>query len=221
MRENGAVFMTSQEVFDLPEQNIIPIKVKTSKEYAHFQKHKVITINGTELIGDTILSQRLYSRMLCGQFSKAKIEAFRSLCESTSDRLIVFYNFNEELLVLKNVANDLNREVSEINGQTKDLTAYENCSDSMTFIQYKAGAMGLNLQKSNKIIYFTLTEEAELFMQSMKRIHRIGQERPCFYYILLCENSVEDKEILPTLGLREMYTNELFKEVVNDKSNFT
>ena len=72
--------------------------------------------------------------------------------------------------------------------------------------------MGLNLQKANKVIYFTLTDEAELFLQSMKRIHRIGQERPCFYYLMLCENSIEDEGILPTLGIRKEYTDELFNE---------
>ena len=71
--------------------------------------------------------------------------------------------------------------------------------------------MGLNLQKANRIIYFTLTEKSELFEQSKKRIHRIGQTRPCFYYLLLCEGSIEE-HILKTLDMRRDYTDELFKE---------
>ena len=46
----------------------------------------------------------------------------------------------------------MERPVSVINGQRKDLTCYEKDQDSVTLIQYQAGAMGLNLQKSNKII---------------------------------------------------------------------
>ena len=72
--------------------------------------------------------------------------------------------------------------------------------------------MGLNLQKANKIVYFSLTEESELFQQSMKRIHRIGQEKPCFYFMLICQNSIEDQEILPTLNIRKELTDELFQQ---------
>ncbi len=208
MREHGAVFMTTEEVFDLPAQNIIEVKVSTTKEV---QKTSLVQVDGVELIGDTTLTKRIYSKMLCGQYNPEKLNAFRDLCSSTNDRLIVFYNFDAELEALKHIAAELEKPVSEINGHTKDLTAYETDVDSITFVQYKAGAMGLNLQKANKIIYFTLIDEAELFMQSMKRIHRIGQERPCFYYLMLCEHSIEDEEILPTLGIRKAYTDELFK----------
>ena len=71
--------------------------------------------------------------------------------------------------------------------------------------------MGLNLQKANKIIYFTLTDKSELYEQSKKRIHRIGQEQPCFYYILMCRGSVEEA-VLQTLEMRKDFTDELFNE---------
>lgn len=88
---------------------------------------------------------------------------------------------------------------------------YEQYDNSITFIQYQAGAMGLNLQKANKIIYFTLTDKSELYEQSKKRIHRIGQEQPCFYYILMCRGSVEEA-VLQTLEMRKDFTDELFNE---------
>lgn len=212
MREHGAVFMKTEEVFDLPSQNIIEIKVPTTKEYKTFKKDSLVTVDGIEFVGDSILSYRLYQRVLCTAYNPNKIQAFRELLESTQDRLIVFYNFNSELIELQAVCNDLDRPYSMVNGSVKDLTAYEEESNSVTLVQSKAGAMGLNLQKANKIVYFGLTEEAELFQQSMKRIHRIGQERPCFYYLLICENSIEDLEILPTLNIRKEYTDELFQE---------
>ena len=71
--------------------------------------------------------------------------------------------------------------------------------------------MGLNLQKANKIIYFTLTDKSELFEQSKKRIHRIGQNQPCFYYLMICKNSVEEV-MLKTLEERRDFTDDLFKE---------
>lgn len=231
MREHGAVFMKTEECFDLPEQNFIQVTVKTSKEYRKFKKNSIIAIDTlslkefkggseglevdatpfVELIGDTTLTKMMYSRMLCGQYSQDKLEAFRDLIESTQDRLIVFYNFNEELHQLKKIASELERPISEVNGQVKDLGAYEGKDNSITFVQYQAGAMGLNLQKANKIIYFTLPLMSELFEQSKKRIHRIGQNKTCFYYIMMCNGSVEE-DIFETLEMRKDFTNELFKE---------
>jgi SNF2 family DNA or RNA helicase len=171
-----------------------------------------VTVDGIEFVGDSTLSFRLYQRQLCSAYNPHKVQAFRDLLESTQDRLIVFYNFNCELEKLQSICDNLNKPCSIVNGSIKNLSNYEQESNSVTLVQYKAGAMGLNLQKANKIVYFSLTEEAELFEQSKKRIHRIGQNKPCFYYMLICQNSIEDQEILPTLNIRKDYTDELFKE---------
>ena len=207
MRGFGCVFMKSEEVLDLPKQNFITVNVPESKEYKKFKKSGIIEVNGQLLVGDTTLTKLLYSRMLCGQYSADKLKAFQDLVDSTDDRLIVFYNFTEELNVLKSLVGD--RPTSIINGQTKDLTAYETADNSITFVQYQAGAMGLNLQKANKVIYFTPTLSSELFEQSKKRIHRIGQEQPCFYYQLT--SGIEER-IYATLTMRKDYTDKLFEE---------
>lgn len=211
LREHGAVFMKTEECFDLPEQTFIKQFVPASKEYWKFMKDCIITIDDKELVGDTTLTKRLYARQLCGQYSEYKLQAFRELVKSTQDRLIVFYNFTAEYLAMVQIAEELGRPQSIVNGQQKQLLNYEQCDNSITFIQYQAGAMGLNLQKANKIIYFTLTDKSELYEQSKKRIHRIGQEQPCFYYMLMCKGSVEEA-VLQTLEMRKDFTDELFNE---------
>lgn len=212
-RDHGAVFMKTEEVFDLPGQTFTTVTVPTSKEYRKFMKTGYVQMpDGSELIGDQIFTKRLYSRQLCGMYSQAKIDAFRDLLASTNDRVIVFYNFTAELVELQAACNDLGRPFSMVNGQIKRLDEYEQCDDSVTLIQYQAGAMGLNLQKANKIIYFTLPERSDLFEQSKARIHRIGQDRPCFYWIMTCERSVEEM-IHQTLQERKDFTDDLFTEI--------
>lgn len=210
LREHGAVFMKSEEVFDLPAQIDSKIYVPTTKEYRKFKKDAIITFNNEEFVGDTNLTKMLYERMLCGVINKEKLNAFCDLLESTDDRLIVFYNFIAEAIELKGICKEHNKPVSEVSGDTKDLSQYDNSENSVTLIQYQAGAMGLNLQKANKIIYFTPPLSSELFEQSKKRIHRIGQEQSCFYYYLICKNSIEEK-IYRTLAMRKDYTEALFK----------
>ena len=215
MRELGCHFLKTEDVLDLPEQIFTTIKVPTSKEYRKFRKDRVVEVDGTQLVGDNTLTKMLYERQLCGQYSKDKLEAFRDLVESTEDRLIVFYNFTSELVELINVVADLGRhQYSVVNGANKDLYYYENNANSVTFIQYMAGAMGLNLQKANKIIYYSPPLSSELYEQSKKRTHRLGQSSTCYYYNLTVTGSIEEK-IYKTLAMRRDYTEALFEEEDN------
>lgn len=215
MRQYGCRFLKTEDVFDLPEKTDIPIIIPTTPEYKKFRKNSIVEFkyDGTdiELIGATTLTRFLYERQLCGQYNSKKLEVFESLIQSTEDRLIVFYNFTAELNALQKITAKYNIPVSLINGDIKDMTAYENNSNSITFLQYQAGSMGHNLQKANKIIYFTPPVSSELFEQSKKRIHRIGQEKPCFYYYLICGSSIE-QAIYGTLAKRKDYTDKLFQE---------
>ena len=83
LRQHGAVFMKTEEVFDLPEQNFIKQFIPTTKEYWKFKRDCIITMDtlnlkefkddsdfyGTdvtpkvELVGDCTLSKSLYQRI--------------------------------------------------------------------------------------------------------------------------------------------------------------
>ena len=207
-KRHGAFFLKTEEVLNLPEQIFTTISVNNTKEYREFRKERIIEFNDITLVGDNLLTKMLYERQLCSQYNKNKIQAFQDLLDSTEDRLIVFYNFTEELKILKT---KVDRPYSEVNGEIKDLTNYENENNSITFVQYQAGAMGINLQKANKIIYFSLPLSVDSYMQSLKRIHRIGQKATCFYYILETKDSIDGK-IYKALKKGENYTNELFRK---------
>lgn len=210
----GAVFMKTEEVIELPEQVEQTIFMKTTKEYRFFMKHGYLNLDTeqVELVGDNNLTKTLYARQLCGQYHEEKLEAFKDLLESTEDRLIVFYNFNEELNRLKKICESLGRSVSFVNGSGRSMDAYNDVPNSVTFIQYQAGAMGGNYQKANKIIYFTLPlgkGSCDLWEQSKKRIHRIGQTKTCFYYYLIVKGSFEEKNFAALKEGKEL-TDELF-----------
>ena len=211
LRTHGAIFMKSDEVFQLPKQIENIIKVDNTKEYKKFNKDRLIKIDDTELVGDTSLTKMLYLRQLSSQYNSNKTAALKDLLESTNDRVIVFYNFDKELEIIQEICNKLEKPISMINGHEKNLKNFTECNDCVLLGQYQAAAMGLNLQLSNKIIYFSLPLQSELFMQSKKRIHRIGQEKTCFYWYLITKNSIEE-QIFETLKQRRDYTNKLFEE---------
>lgn len=205
----GAVFMKTSEVIELPEQVFTVIESKTSREYREFETKKIVIVDDTELVGDNTLKHLLYMRQLCSVYSKEKLAAFKDWVESNDNRLIVFYNFTGELNHLVEAVKE--RPISIVNGEKKDLNSYENYDNSVTFVQYQAGAMGLNLQKANYIAYYSLPLASDLFEQSKKRIHRIGQAETCFYYLFVCKDSVEE-HILNTLKERRDYTEILFSK---------
>ncbi|OSA84211.1 helicase SNF2 [Clostridium botulinum] len=232
LHDHGSIFMKTEEVFDLPEQVEISVLIENTKEYKKFKKDRLITIDlknkcefkddsdfygkdvtpRIELVGDTSLTKMLYLRQLASQYNSNKLNTLKDLLESTQDRVIIFYNFTEEMEQIKKLCERLEKPVSIVNGQTKDLENYKSKDNTVVLVQYQAGAMGLNLQKSNKIIYYSLPLASELFEQSKKRTHRIGQTRTCMYWYLITKNSIEE-QIFETLKERRDYTNKLFEEL--------
>ena len=215
LREHGAVFLKTEEVIDLPPKIEQHIYLNPTREYKKFMANDYLMLNqDVELVGDNTLTKILYARQLCGQYHKEKLGAFRDILQSTDDRLIVFYNYTAELKEMLTICEDEEKPTSILNGSTKDLTAYNDRDDSVTFIQYQAGAMGGNFQKANKMIFFTLPlgkGSCLLWEQAKKRIHRIGQEKPCFYYYLLVRNSIEIRNY-ESLKIGKDYTDELFRK---------
>ena len=234
LAQHGAVFMKTEEAFDLPEQQETVIKVPVSKEYQRFMKNSYIDFDlrnmcefhddsdfwgndvtpHIELVGDTVLTKFLYARQLCGQYSPDKVGAVADLIDSTDERMVIFYNFNAELEILKQLAAKRERPFSEVNGKKRDLTAYEQQPDSLTFVQYQAGATGLNLQKAHITVYFTLPfgkGSCAIWEQSKKRTHRIGQGQKCFYYYPICKGSIEEKNLI-NLRLGKEYNEKLFEK---------
>ncbi len=215
LAQHGAVFMKTEEAFELPDQQEITVRVPVSKNYRRFMKNSYLQLDEeTELVGDTVLTKFLYARQLCGQYCPDKLEAVADLIASTDDRIVIFYNFTAEYLALVQITDQLGRPQSVVNGKQKQLLNYENCDNSVTFVQYQAGAMGLNLQKAHITVYFTLPfgkGSCALWEQSKKRTHRIGQGQKCLYYYPLCKGSIEEKNLI-NLRLGKEYNEKLFEK---------
>ncbi|MDT2172778.1 SNF2-related protein [Paenibacillus larvae] len=214
LRQHGAIFMTTDDAgIVLPEKVDTILSVKKTKQYREFQKHRMIEIDGKTLVGDATLTKMLYLRQLAGMYNPEKPERLRELLESTSDRVIVFYNFRAEFEVIQNLCQTLERPLSMINGDGRDLTAYLERDDSVTAVQFQSGALGENLQLAKHAVYMSPPLDSILFEQSLARIRRIGQQSDtCFYYYLVTKGSIEE-HIYETLKKRKDFTQYLFEEL--------
>lgn len=211
MYDLGCVFMKTDEVIELPQQRFIDVPIKPSKYYKTFVKDGYVDCGEYEYISSSPTTDMLYQRQLCN--STEKLDMVKTLLESTDDRVIIFYNFNCELELLQQIVSKLKRPLSFVNGSNKNLNCYNKNDDSVTLVQYQSGSSGVNLQKANKMIYYSPPIKSDFFEQSKKRIHRIGQDSKCTYWKLVTTNSIEQK-IYNTLDQKRDYTNELFKHEI-------
>lgn len=209
MHDLGCRFKKTNDVIELPPQRFIDVSVPTNKYYKTFVKDGYVDCGNFEYISSSPTTDMLYQRQLCN--SKEKIDMVKTLLESTEDRVIIFYNFNCELELLQQLVLKLKRPLSFVNGKEKNLNCYNKNDDSVTLVQYQSGSSGVNLQLSNKIIYYSPPVKSDFFEQSKKRIHRIGQDSRCTYWKLITKGSIEER-IYSTLDLKRDYTEELFKK---------
>lgn len=209
MKELGCDFLKTDDVIDLPDQRFIRIDVPMSEYYRKFAKTNVITAFGRDFVGDTVFGDLTAKRQLAAAYSPAKLEAFGDLLDGTSKRLVVFYNFDVELEGLTAELQERHRSYGVLNGKTHGLSPFFDTDDGVALIQYQSGAMGVNLQQADTCVYFSPPLASSLFEQSKKRIHRVGQDKPCTYYELVSKGTVEEK-IYDTLAMRRDYTEKLF-----------
>lgn len=208
MDDLHCVFMKTDEVLELPAQQFIDVPCKCTKQYKEFEKTDYIDLGDKEYIAGSPTDKMLYLRYLASVDNPNKTEQLKTLIDSTDDRLIIFYNFDCEYDLLLNACKG--RPVSVVNGHKRDLTAYENESNSITLCQTQAANAGLNLQKANKMILYSLPLNCAHYMQLLKRIHRIGTRHRCLYYFLLTDNSIDGK-IKMSLQQGKDYTEDLFE----------
>jgi SNF2 family DNA or RNA helicase len=69
------------------------------------------------------------------------------------------------------------------------------------FITTNAGSTGLNLQAANTVINVDLPWNPAVLEQRISRAHRMGQNRPVQVYILVTEDTIEEK-LLDTLSAK-------------------
>lgn len=210
MKELGCDFLKTDDVIDLPDQRFIRIDVPMSGYYRKFAKTNFITAFGRDFVGDTVFGDLTAKRQLAAAYSRAKLEAFGDLLDGTSKRLVVFYNFDVELEGITAELEKRYRPYGVLNGKAHDLSPFFDTDDGVALIQYQSGAMGVNLQRADTCIYFSPPLASSLFEQSKKRIHRVGQDKPCTYYELVSKGTVEEK-IYDTLAMRRDYTEKLFE----------
>ena len=138
----------------------------------------------------------------------SRLQAIADIMQQGHKRLIIFYNFDYELEMLRAFGDSLGIEYAEWNGHE-----HENLplSDEWLYlVQYTAGAEGWNCITTDTIIFFSLNYSYKSTVQAAGRIDRLNTPYSELYYYYLVSNSPIDLGIRKALQQKKNFNERSF-----------
>jgi SNF2 family DNA or RNA helicase len=85
--------------------------------------------------------------------------------------------------------------VSDVSTRRDAVRRFQHDDETRIFLGNPAAAgAGLTLHRARLAVYESMSNQAAHFMQSLDRIHRRGQARDVEYVVLLCSQTIEERE---------------------------
>lgn len=131
-------------------------------------------------------------------------------------KLIIFYNFNYELSVLKQTCEERNIPYGELNGHQH--TPIPSTDSWWYLVQYTAGAEGWNCILTDTIIFYSMNHSYKLTEQSMGRIDRMNTPFKDLYYYIFTSQSSIDRGISQALRKKKDFNLTRFEQMYAEKT---
>ncbi|XP_025267000.1 transcriptional regulator ATRX isoform X2 [Camponotus floridanus] len=145
----------------------------------------------SEQIGDKVLlfSQSLYSLTLIEEFlRKIDDETQNNACVDTLDNHTGSWSLGLDYFRLDGQTSAENRNI-----WCKIFNKPTNTRARLFLISTRAGGLGINLTAANRVIIFDASWNPSHDVQSIFRIYRFGQKKPCYIYRFLAAGTMEEK----------------------------
>lgn len=135
---------------------------------------------------------------------------------SSHPRLIVFYNFNYELEILRTLGSCTN--VGEWNGHRHD--PIPDGDSWIYLVQYTAGSEGWNCIETNCTVFYSLTYSYKQFEQAHGRIDRLNTPYTQLYYYYFLSDSFIDRAVSAKLLQKKSFNQSSFVRKNDSLRNF-
>lgn len=147
--------------------------------------------------------------------SKEPFERLEAILEThNNERVVIFYNYKAEYLMLRMLLDKLKRPYGVYNGNLKELDNFKQNENGVVLAQYKSASTGINdFVISNVMIFNSLPLSSTEYLQAKGRIDRHKQTKTPLYYTIVPDTPIE-KKIFETVTNGKDFTNEMIEESV-------
>ncbi len=210
--ENGRLIGLRQSI-------LVNMKYSRPTEQHHFQtiveydkeRYKYATANRWNIYDDEPVRDISGLCYLLRRIVNSDIKRIEKVKEliNRHPRVIIFYNFDYELDILRNIGKELNIKTAEWNGHK-----HEPVPSTQTWIylvQYAAGAEGWNCTSTNAIIFYSQNYSYKMLIQAAGRIDRRNTPYTDLYYYHVRSNSSIDIAINSALSKKKSFNERGFK----------
>lgn len=131
-----------------------------------------------------------------------RIIKFVEIC-SIHPRVIIFYNNNYELDIIRESLTEYDIPFAEWNGHKHD--SLPDTDRWVYVVQYQAGSEGWNCTTTDTVVFYSLPYSYRNYEQAKGRIDRLDTEYVDLYYYIFKSNSIIDQAIWKNLQRKKNF----------------
>jgi superfamily II DNA or RNA helicase len=214
-------------MFELPARTTEIVRVRPTDEQATLSNEHVA--QAARIAAKRFLTEvdllRLQKHLLCARMAanstflvdkqspgfSSKLEVLDELLEQLADepsrKIVLFSEWTTMLSLIEPLLNKHGIEFVRLEGKIPQsrrqqiVNRFQKDPSCRAIIMSNAGATGLNLQAANTVINIDLPWNPAVLEQRIARAHRMGQKRPVHVFVLVTEDTIEER-LLDTLAAK-------------------
>lgn len=201
--------ITKDECLDLPDKmpdEILHCTLDSTLKRNYREMVKSSAILSLDTLAGNPLTRSLRLRQMCSgfidtengdhkEYACSKVAVLKEFLADFEGKFVVFCEFRHSIDRVAELLSKLGIRHVVLDGRQKDKGVwreFQHNQDIQAIIcQYQSGSAGIDLYAADTCIFFEPTLRSDLNEQAKDRIHRVGQTRPCSYYYLLTDGTIE------------------------------
>lgn len=142
-----------------------------------------------------------------------KLEACKYIIENTDSNVLIAYHFQSEKKIIMDYLQTITKNARVFDGSSSMVDSWNNKEIKVLLIHPASAGHGLNLQYGgNHMIWYTLPDSLEHYLQANKRLHRQGQTKPVIITRLITKGTIDEKKSI-MLNKKEINQDEILDAV--------